>query len=53
MVCLRDEFILKSDNLPESEIIAQAIVEDLEAALVQFREVAVDLGGTNIVENDE
>lgn len=32
------------DNLPAPEIIAQEIVEDLEAALAQFRLIAGDLG---------
>lgn len=33
------------ENLPDPDVIAQEIVEDLEAALEQFREIAVDLGG--------
>jgi type I restriction enzyme M protein len=41
---LRDESLSDSDNLPAPEIIAQEIVEDLEAALEQFREIAGDLG---------
>jgi hypothetical protein len=32
------------DNLPDPDVLAQEIVEDLEAALEQFREIAVDLG---------
>ena len=40
---LRDESLSDSDNLPSPEIIAQEIVEDLEAALEQFREIAADL----------
>jgi type I restriction enzyme M protein len=31
-------------NLPDPDVLAQEIVEDLEAALEQFREIAVDLG---------
>jgi hypothetical protein len=41
---LRDESLEDSDNLPEPGVIAQEIVEDLEAALAQFKEIAVDLG---------
>jgi type I restriction enzyme M protein len=33
-----------SDNLPDADVLAQEIVEDLEAALEQFREIAADLG---------
>ena len=41
---LRDESLEDSDNLPEPGVIAQEIVEDLEAALEQFLEIATDLG---------
>jgi hypothetical protein len=34
----------ESDNLPDPGVLAQEIVEDLEAALEQFREIAEDLG---------
>jgi type I restriction enzyme M protein len=40
---LRDESLSDSDNLPAPEVIAAEIVEDLEAALEQFREILVDL----------
>jgi type I restriction enzyme M protein len=40
---LRDDTLADSDNLPEPEVIAQEIVEDLEAALEQFRLIAGDL----------
>ena len=40
---LKDESLEASDNLPDSEVIAQEIVEDLEAALEQFREIVTDL----------
>ena len=33
------------DNLPPPEVIAQEIVDDLEAALEQFRLIAGDLNG--------
>ena len=41
---LKDESLEESDNLPEPGIIAAEIVEDLQAALEQFREIATDLG---------
>lgn len=41
---LRDESLSESDNLPAPDVIAQEITEDLEVALEQFREIAVDLG---------
>ena len=39
----QDESLEDSANLPPSEIIAQEIVEDLQAALAQFAEIAADL----------
>jgi hypothetical protein len=36
-------FTADSDNLPSPEVIAQEIVDDLEAALEQFRLIAADL----------
>ena len=42
---LRDESLEESDNLPDPDVLAQEIVEDVEAALEQFREIATDLGG--------
>src|SRR5262245_8463523 len=41
---LKDESLEDSANLLFPDIIAAEIVEDLEAALEQFREIAVDLG---------
>ena len=41
---LKDESLEDSDNLPEPGIIAAEIVEDLKAALEQFREIADDIG---------
>ena len=41
---LKDESLEDSDNLPAPDVIAQEIVEDLEAALEQFRLIAADLG---------
>ena len=40
---LKDEALANSDNLPAPEIIAQEIVDDLEAALEQFRLIAGEL----------
>jgi len=42
---LKDESLADSDNLPPPEVIAQQIVDDLEAALEQFRLIAGDLNG--------
>ncbi len=42
---LKDDSLAESDNLPPPEVIAQEIVEDLEAALEQFRLIAGDLNG--------
>jgi type I restriction enzyme M protein len=39
---LCDEILEESDNLPDPDVLAQEIVEDLEAE--QFREIAADLG---------
>jgi len=41
---LRDESLEDTDNLPAPAVIAAEIVEDLEAALAQFAEIAVSLG---------
>ena len=40
---LKDESLEESENLPAPGILAQEIVDDLEAALTQFREIAEDL----------
>jgi type I restriction enzyme M protein len=40
---LKDESLEDSANLPDPEILAREIVEDLEAALAQFAEIAADL----------
>ena len=45
---LCDESLEDSDNLPDPDVLAQEIVEDLEAALEQFREIANDLGGEGV-----
>ena len=40
---LKDEALEESANLPAPEVIAADIVEDLQAALAQFAEIAADL----------
>jgi type I restriction enzyme M protein len=42
---LRDESLEDIDKLPSPEVIAQEIVEDLEAALAEFAQIAEGLGG--------
>jgi type I restriction enzyme M protein len=44
---LKDDSLADSDNLPAPDVIAAEIVEDLEAALEQFREIVGDLNGTS------
>ncbi len=41
---LKDESLADSDNLPAPGVIALEIVEDLQAALEQFKLIAADLG---------
>lgn len=41
---LRDDSLADSDNLPAPEVIVQEIIDDLEAALEQFRLIAADVG---------
>ena len=41
---LKDDSLEDSDNLPTPGLLAQEIVDDLEAALEQFRLIAEDLG---------
>ena len=47
---LKDESLEDSENLPPPEVIAQEMVEDLEAALEQLRLIAGDLGGVSATE---
>ena len=47
---LREESFEEFDNLPDPDVLAQEIVEDLEAALEQFREIVADL---DIVETEK
>ncbi len=39
---LKDESLEDSDNLPDPDVIAKDIADDLEAALEQFRKIAMD-----------
>ena len=41
---LKDESLEASYNLPDPDVIALEIVDDLEAALEQFKEIVTDLG---------
>jgi type I restriction enzyme M protein len=41
--CLRDQSLEESDQ-SRLDVLVREIVEDLEAALEQFREIAADLG---------
>jgi type I restriction enzyme M protein len=47
---LRDESLEDTDNLPAPEVIAAEIVEDLEAALAQFAEIAGSLSSRETAE---
>ena len=40
---LKDESLEDSANLPDPDVLAREIVEDLQAALAQFAEIAADL----------
>ena len=44
LIWLRDESLEDMENLPPPEVIAQEIVEDLEAALAEFSAIAQSLG---------
>jgi type I restriction enzyme M protein len=45
---LRDDSLADSDNLPPPAVIAREIIEDLEAALEQFRLIEADLADTAV-----
>jgi type I restriction enzyme M protein len=45
---LKDESLEDSDNLPDPDIIAAEIAEDLQSALTQFQEITDDLKGVRI-----
>ncbi|MFN2109404.1 MAG: SAM-dependent DNA methyltransferase, partial [Anaerolineae bacterium] len=40
---LRDESLEETANLPEPDVLAEEIVDDLESALEQFRAIVEDL----------
>ncbi len=44
---LRDESLEDTDNLPDPAVLAAEIVEDLQAALDQFPQIASDLAKTD------
>jgi type I restriction enzyme M protein len=43
LIWLRDESLEDSESLPPPDVIAQEIVEDLEAALAEFAQIAESL----------
>jgi type I restriction enzyme M protein len=45
---LRDESLEDTANLPDPDVLAAEIVEDLQAALEQFRAIAADLGENHL-----
>ena len=49
---LRDESLEESHNLPDPNVLAQEIVENLEAAFEEFREIAADLRANSVSEQD-
>jgi type I restriction enzyme M protein len=49
-IWLRDESLEDTARLPDPDILATEIVEDLEAALEQFREIAEELGEDELLE---
>jgi len=44
---LRDDSLGDSSDLPDPAVLAAEIVEDLQAALDQFAQIAADLAGTD------
>ena len=44
---LKDESLEESENLPEPDVIAREIAEDLQNALEQFQLITEDLGEEN------
>jgi len=41
---LKDESLEDSENLPEPEVLARKIVENLQSALEEFQSISEDLG---------
>jgi type I restriction enzyme M protein len=52
LAVLKTAILEASDNLPYPDVIAQEIVEDLEAALEQFREIVGDFGSCGSLKNE-
>jgi len=50
---LKDESLEESANLPAPDVIAADIMEDLEAALEQFREIVNDLGADIVTRKEQ
>jgi type I restriction enzyme M protein len=50
---LRNESLEDSDNLPDPDVLAQEIVEELEAALELVRKIATDLNADVLTEKDQ
>jgi type I restriction enzyme M protein len=50
---LRDESLEDLENLPPPDVLAQEIVEDLEAALAEFAAVAESLGGSRMAASEQ
>jgi len=50
LIWLRDDSLEDSANLPPPEVIAAEIVEDLEAALAEFAQIAESLKSTERVD---
>jgi type I restriction enzyme M protein len=48
LIWLRDESLEDTANLPPPDVIAAEIVEDLEAALAEFSQIAESLGGKDL-----
>jgi type I restriction enzyme M protein len=53
LIWLRDETLEDMENLPPPDVIAQEIVEDLEAALSEFAAIAESLGSSRSVPSEE
>ena len=49
----RDEILEESDNLPDPDVLAHEIVDDLEGALEQFREIPAELGAGVLTGKDQ
>jgi type I restriction enzyme M protein len=47
---LRDENLEDSENLPAPDVLGKSIIEDLTAALEQFKSIVSDLGGLEDIE---